>query len=229
MHGSHAKLMMLFGTIVTVLVISGCIKNDNAIDSNQIVGSGRLVSESRSVGTFTGIQVTSSAKVFITQDTVESLRIESDENIIGLVMTTVNSNMLVVSLREGSYSNVTVNVYASMKFIKLLESIGAATFSSMNSIQTDSLTCRITGAGTYTFTGKANYENIEITGSGNIHNSNLISSFCSVDISGAGNVEVQVTQQLNATIAGTGTIIYTGNPAVIQKNISGTGIIRSGH
>jgi hypothetical protein len=214
--------------MMMIFLCLGCSKNENIVGNNQIIGSGKLVSESRVVGTFAGIQVTSFAKVVIKQDTVESLRIESDDNIINDVATSLNGTTLVVGLQVGSYNNVTVNVYVSMKNIKLLESTGAAEFSTVNSIQTDSLTCKITGAGSIALAGKTNYENVEIIGSGNVHNSNLASSFCSVTISSAGSVEAQVTMQLDAVIAGSGTIIYTGNPAVVQQSISGTGVIRQG-
>jgi hypothetical protein len=229
MNGSNVKLMLIFGFLMAAFLFCSCDREKNPVTNDQITGSGRIVSESRTVGSFTGIQVTNFAKVFISQDTVESLRIESDDNIIGRVATSVNRGILVVGLRDGSYNDVTVSVYASMKNIKLLESTGAATFSSTNSFNTDSLTCRITGVGSMTLVGKTNYERIEITGSGDVHNSNFISSYCSISISGAGNVETQVTQQLDATIAGTGTITYFGNPAVIHQSVSGVGTIRQGH
>ncbi|MGD0037630.1 MAG: DUF2807 domain-containing protein [Bacteroidota bacterium] len=225
---SYITFALVVGFIMLIFLCWGCSKNENIVGSNQIIGSGKLVSESRVVGTFAGIQVTSFAKVVIKQDTVESLRIESDDNIIDDVVTFLNGTTLVVGLRDGSYNNVTVNLYVSMKNIKLLESIGAAEFSTVNSIQTDSLTCKITGAGNITLTGKTNYENVEIIGNGNVHNSNLASSFCSVTISGAGSVEAQVTVQLDAVIAGSGTIIYTGNPTVVHQSISGIGVIRQG-
>jgi hypothetical protein len=229
MYSSYSKLILLFGFVITISFFSGCSKDENPVNNNQIVGSGKLVSESRAVGTYTGIQVTNFAKVFITQDTVESLRIESDDNIIDRVVTSVNSNTLIVGLRDGSYSKVTVDVYVSMKTIKRFESTGTAEFSTVNSIQTDSIACRITGTGSITLTGKTNYESIEIIGTGNIHNFNLLSSFCHVTISGTGNVDVNVTQQLDATIAGTGNITYAGNPPVVHQTISGVGIVQSGH
>jgi hypothetical protein len=229
MQTSLKKLGLIFGLWMVVSFFWGCSKNENAVDNGQIVGSGRIVTESRSCGTFTGIQVTNFAKVFITQDTVESLRIESDDNIIGSVQTTLNGAILVVGLRDGSYGHVTVNVYASMKNIKFLESIGTADFSAVNSIQTDSLICKITGTGNVTLAGKTNYEKVQITGSGNIQNSNLLSSFCTITISGTGNVQVHVTQQLDATIAGTGNITYDGNPALIHQSITGVGVVRPGH
>lgn len=229
MSSSYTKFILISCCTAALSLFCGCSKNDNPVDSEQIVGSGRLVSESRNLGSFTGIQVSNFAKVLVTQDTIESLRIESDDNIIDRVLTSMNGRTLVVGLRDGSYNNVTVNVYASMKNIKLLESIGAAEFSSTNSIETDSLTCRITGTANVTLSGITNYENIEIIGSGNVHNLNLLSSFCHVTISGTGNVEVNAAQQLDAIIAGTGNITYTGNPPVFHQTITGAGVIQPKH
>ena len=228
MHISFVKLVLPVALVMMTFLSLGCSRDDNVVGRNQITGSGKLVSESRVVGTFDGIQVTNFANVVIKQDTIESLRIEADDNIIDDVMTSLNGTSLVVGLRNGSYNNVTVNVYVSMKNIKLLESTGSAEFSTVNSIQTDSLSCIITGAGSITLAGKTNYEKIVITGSGNVHNANLVSSYCGVTISGAGSVEAQVTMQLDAIIAGSGTIIYSGNPAIVHQSISGTGVIRQG-
>jgi hypothetical protein len=221
-----ANIGSVLGLAVMAFLYSACSKVDTVVENDQIVGSGRIVTQVRSVGTFAGIRVTNFAKVFVTQDTIESLRIASDDNIIDRVMTSVSNGVLVVGLREGSYNNLTVNVYASMKQIRRLESTGTAEFSSSNSIQTDSIICKITGAGSITLTGTANYEGVEIVGTGNVHNVNLVSTSCYASISGAGNVEITATQSLDAAIAGTGTITYAGNPPVIHQVVTGIGSVR---
>jgi len=228
MQNKNSKILLMLGLITSILFFNGCTKNDNTVDNDRIDGSGKLVSESRPIGTFTGIQVTNFASVFITQDTVTSLRIESDDNILDRVSTTLNGNTLVVGLRDGSYGSITVRVYVSMANVRLLESTGAAQFTSSNPIRTDSLTCRITGTGNISLTGTVNYENLLIIGSGDIHNANLISSFCSVTISGTGNVEASASRQLDATISGIGNITYFGNPSVVHQVVSGIGVIRAG-
>lgn len=223
---SFANIRLVLGLVVTALLYSACSKNETVVGNEQIVGSGRIVSQARPVGTYSGIQVTNVAKVFVMQDTLESLRIEADDNIMDSVATSVNNGMLVVGLKDGSYNNVTVRVYASMKSIKRLESRGAADFSATNSIQTDSIVCRIVGAGSITLSGRTNYEVVEIVGAGDVHNFNLVSSSCFASISGVGNIEVNVTQQLDAVIAGTGTVTYAGNPPVVHQVVTGVGSVR---
>ena len=226
MHTFHSKHLLLFGMTFIAVFMVGCAKDDTVVNNNQIIGSGRLVTQDRSVGTFSGIQVTNFAKVIITQDAVEQLRIESDDNIIDHVLTSVNGDILVVGLGNGSYSNVTVNVYASMKAIKHLESVGTAEFSATNAIQTDSILCRITGAGTITLAGTATFEQVEIIGAGSIHNFDLVAARCITTISGSGTIEVNVTSRLDAIIAGSGSIVYAGNPQSVQQSVSGMGSIR---
>jgi hypothetical protein len=220
------KQLSAIGFVMMALFQSGCTKTENVVGNEQITGSGKLVSQTRDVGTFSGIQVTNFAKVLITQDTVESLRIESDDNVIDLVSTSVSNGILIIGLRDGSYRNAKVNVYVSMRIIRLLESTGTAEFSTMNSIQTDSLVCRIRGTGIITMTGSTTTERVEIIGSGSVNNFGLTSSLCYASISGVGKVEVNVAQRLDATITGTGMISYAGNPAVVNQSVTGIGNVR---
>ena len=223
---------MISRAILTSVLISvaalffGCSKNETVVGSNSIVGSGRLVSEQRNVGAFTGIQVTNFANVFVKQDTVQSLRIESDDNIMSLVATSVQNGVLVVGLKEGSYNNVTVNVYASMSSVRWLELIGAGDCQTVSPIHADTIVCRIKGAGTITLAGTASQEMVEIIGAGNVHNFDLVSSRCVASISGTGNIDVNVTQQLDATISGTGVITYDGHPPTVNQTVVGIGSIR---
>ncbi|MGA7161480.1 MAG: head GIN domain-containing protein [Bacteroidota bacterium] len=224
---SNIKSFTSLGLVFVLVILSGCSKSNSVTNPNQIVGSGKLLTEQRTVDTFTGIQVTGIGKVFVTQDSAQGLRIEADDNVIGLVTTSVSNGLLSVALKQGSYSNITVNVYASMKTINRLESVGSAEFVTAGQIQTDSIVCRITGTGSITLKGTAGFESVEITGAGNVDNFGLASSRCSAMISGTGNVEVNVTQELDAVIAGTGTIVYTGNPQVLHQTVTGVGSVKA--
>jgi hypothetical protein len=210
--------------LLPILFIAGC--TNHPADPDQIVGSGKLISEPRSLPTFTGIQVTGIAKVVIKQDTVQSLRIEADDNIMDRITTAVNNGLLVIGLQQGSYNNITINVYASMKTIERLECVGTADFMTSGSIQTAGILCRVSGSGTITLSGTATNQTIEVTGTGDVHNFGLISTHCAATIAGLGNLEVNVIQQLDAIVSGSGSIIYAGNPSVVNKTIVGVGSVR---
>ena len=225
----HCVEIALCAIVVGTLgSVAGCSKSETVAGPDQIVGSGRLIAQTRTIGSFNGIRVTNFASVIITQDTVQSLTIEADDNIMDRVSTSLIDGELVVGVTDGSYRNATVNVHATMANIRRLESTGAADFSTTGPIRTDSIDCSITGAGTVTLNGSAAYESVEIVGAGTVHNGGLVAAACSVSISGTGNVEVDVLQELDALIAGTGTITYSGNPPIVRQTITGVGTVRPG-
>ncbi|MEX2089973.1 MAG: head GIN domain-containing protein [Bacteroidota bacterium] len=220
---SHALLFVL---TMMVGLAAGCSTEDTIVSPDQVVGSGKLVSEDRTVGTFAGIRVTGIANVVIRQDPVQALRIEADDNVADRVTTTVEGGLLTVGLERGSYSKITVNVYASMATVRRLEVIGSANFSTTTPIQTDSLTCRITGTGNMTLQGSANAGVFEITGAGAISAFNLNLERCWSLISGTGNIEVNVSHQLTASITGVGSITYAGNPSMVNQSVTGVGSVK---
>jgi hypothetical protein len=226
MNSTFLKSSLTVCLAAAALLCADCSRNESITGSNPIIGSGRLVSEPRLVGTFVGVRVTNFAKVFIIQDSTESLIIEADDNILDRVGTSVNNGILVVGLENGSYSNITVNVHATMRTIQLMESVGAADFQTVVPIHVDTIICRITGAGNVVLAGNATREVVEIVGAGNIHNFDLISASCFASISGTGNIDVNVTQQLDAFISGAGTIIYDGHPLVVNQTVTGVGSVR---
>jgi hypothetical protein len=219
---------LFIACIVTAfgLMMSGCKENKTIVGADQIFGSGKLVTQHRNATGFTGTSVTNIGTVVITQDTVEGVTIETDDNILDRVKTQIVGNVLYVGLQDGSYKNVTLRVYVSVKEIELLEVTGAGDFSVSTPIHVGEIVCRITGAGTITLAGTSSSETVEIQGAGTVNNIGLVTSRCSVVISGTGNVEVNVTDRLDATITGTGSIIYAGNPPVVNQTILGVGSIR---
>ncbi len=216
-------MIAMYALTVMLISASGC--KDESTGPEQIVGSGRLVSQARAASPFTGIQVTGTANVVISQDTIEAVRVEADDNIIDLVTTEVVAGTLSVGLRQGSYQDVTINVYVSMRSIHRLECVGAADFSVTAPISTDAIDCRISGAGHVELSGTATDQTIEISGAGSVRNFALASVHSAVSISGTGSVEVDVADQLDASIAGTGSIMYSGNPVHVHQMITGIGSI----
>lgn len=201
----------------------GCDDEHRITREENIVGSGVIVSQQRNPGSFTGVRIVGVAKVYVRQGSADSLRIEADDNIIGRVTSVVNQGVLTVGLTNGSYTNVTVKVYATMTTIHSLGIDGSGDIETTNSIQTDNVACSIIGAGSVTLSGAATDESVVIAGAGSIHNFGLVSSQCSASILGTGTVEVYARQRLDALISGVGSITYDGNPAVVNSTTTGVG------
>jgi len=215
------------GIVALILVtwlFGGC--HDELINnSDQIAGSGTIATRNVSLPEFKGIELTGIGDVYVRQDAVQSIRIEADDNIIDRLLLDVHDGNLNIGIKKGSYSHTTIRIYISVKSLELLELTGAGSFAAVGPLDGSTLTCRIIGAGDMTLTGRTTNQVIVLEGAGSVHGFDLESAQCSVMLSGTGSAEVNVTQRLEATISGVGSIIYAGNPQEVIPHVSGVGSI----
>lgn len=83
----------------------------------------------------------------------------------------------------------------------------------------------LTGSVTITISGTVDHVTIGLPGSGNIFCSGLKATSAKVTLSGSGNITVFASESLDASIAGSGSIRYAGNPTQLITNVSGSGTI----
>ncbi len=81
----------------------------------------------------------------------------------------------------------------------------------------------VNGAGAFDLEGSAKLTNIILNGAGKIDGSDLTTENSVVEVNGAGICEVNVSNELEATINGVGEIKYSGNPVTVDKSVNGLG------
>lgn len=84
----------------------------------------------------------------------------------------------------------------------------------------------VSGSGRIEASGTAKDVRATISGSGKVLAANLETDRCDVRISGSGDVEINVKSELDATISGSGSVSYKGNPPHINSHSSGSGHVR---
>ena len=217
------QIISLF--LIALLFCTGC-DNTNSVNSNDtIYGSGVIVTKTVSVAECSGITINSVGNVYLTQDTVQSIRIEADDNIMDKVIAREENGILVTGLPSGSYSNITLRIYVSMKSINQLAIVGAGNIELQNSIASSDLNCSIDGAGRIYVVGTGNSMNCLINGAGTIDAKDFAVVKCKAVVNGAGACTVNTSSELDASINGAGTIYYYGNPSSVKTSILGVGQI----
>jgi len=224
---SSTALKSLFFLIVAGLFVGGCHVTIN--DDESIHGSSNLRSEQRTVGTCEGIVIQSEGKVYLTQSDEQSIRIEADDNIIGRVITERRNGLLVVRLKEGHYSDITLHVYASLKNIRNVTIEGAGTIEGVTPIRTTSLDCVINGAGTIDVKGAGDRIECIVNGAGTIDAEGFAASVGNAVVNGAGTCSVSAKDRIDASVNGVGLITYYGDPQSVNTSVSGLGRIRKGN
>lgn len=84
----------------------------------------------------------------------------------------------------------------------------------------------VSGSGKIEASGTAEEVKTSISGSGRVYAANLETNRCEVRISGSGDVEINVKSELDATISGSGSVSYKGNPSHVNSHSSGSGKVR---
>lgn len=85
------KATFLF--IVISLTLSACVMDGW---NNGISGNGNVVDETRDITGFSGVHVSSGIDVYLSEGEEFEVRVEADENLMDVILTELNGNILVV-------------------------------------------------------------------------------------------------------------------------------------
>ena len=229
---------------VLILITMSCKDKTPTSSTEVIVGSGNLVTELRSLGTFHSVDLTTVGTVNITFGPSQEVSVTVNDNILEYITTIVSNGTLTISIESGvQVSNLNLTVNLSMTDLEKLALSGAGTIIGNNKFTGDSvslvstgageirlrldvnqLSSSLTGAGEIFVSGKARQHQIQISGAGTIHAFDLLTETTTINVTGVGNVEVNVSQLLDVNISGAGSVYYKGHPTITQ-NITGTGSI----
>ena len=84
----------------------------------------------------------------------------------------------------------------------------------------------ISGSGKIEIEGTSKSVTARISGSGSVRAADLETESCKVTISGSGGVQINVKNSLDASISGSGSVSYRGNPSSVNSHSSGSGKVR---
>lgn len=233
------KLKITFAILfVTILGLSACNKIC-------VKGSGNVVTKERVLTHFNELDMSGGYKVELTQDSVQKVEIITDDNLQDHVKTTVNGDKLVVKSDKNLCPSGSILVKIHIKELSKLEASGAVDVKTTNvfkqpsfelktsgatesdlMMNVNTLSTRISGAGKITLRGQAAEYDIKISGAGKIKAFDLVANKCTVDISGAGDSEVNVLSELNVSASGASKVSYKGSPTKVVENSSGASSVK---
>lgn len=218
---------ILVALIMLSLVTFACSAVTFNINPSQSVrGSGNVVSETRAVSGFSAISLQGSGDVDVVFGDSESAVVEADDNIVPLIETRVQNGRLVISTRNNTNyrTNKPVRIHVTIKTLDEIRLSGSGNIN-VPDLNGDSLQISLPGSGNITVVGAANNVDVSVSGSGNVICSSLKAKSATAKISGSGNIQVYASSSLDASISGSGTIMYSGSPVSVTKTVSGSGNI----
>ena len=234
------RIFIMLAAAASLLTAPSCTK---------VVGEGPLETETRNITDFSGVSASIGGKIYYKIDPVYKVEITAQRNILDVIQATKSSGHLVLKIKDGvrikSNEEIIVNISApTADYLHLSGTGDLAVIGNINAVNldiaisgtgnisissvavTDKIKAEISGSGDISVqAGTAKNEDLRISGDGKLFMDGVSVEKATTTISGSGDMQVNVSQTLDATISGSGSVYYRGHP-LISTNISGSGKVK---
>lgn len=189
-----------------------------------IRGSGEILTEIRDVKEFTGISLALPCDVEIEQAEEQEVTIETDDNILGYILSYVQEGILNINTKN--ILSPSKNILIIIKTNQLTElNISGNAKTKLLKIKEERLKLKISGVAKVLGNGKVDNLEVIISGLGGIDFKEVKTRNTKLKISGSGKADLNVEESIEATINGSGKANVWGKPKHVTKNINGLGKI----
>ena len=241
------KLQLLI-VLFAILAAVSCSDDDNPISGIRptVTGSGIRITEERTLPEFSSVVMNTMGDVdiqWLDRFTVP-FTLTVDDNIMPFITSNITNGVLVIdSDQTKRLEDFDLTVVLGMTSLErvTLAGVGSITSYSLGfsvdhtiealltgvgdiylKVNAPDVTAVLLGAGTIRMTGQpTNFKGI-LSGAGRLEMFSLYADTAVVNLSGSGEVEVSVFDQLTAAISGEGSIYYKEDPTVYET-ITGNG------
>lgn len=214
----------------------------------KIRGNGDYTTQTRSLDSYDEIAVAGSMDVILIAGTEGSLKVQAESNLMEYILTEVQGGELKISVEKGyeliESRRMGIKIEVPIEEISAASLTGSGDIEGRTRIVADDFDLKLTGSGDINLDveavqisgtvtgsgdidlkGKAQDLECKVTGSGDFDASNLIVKRATATVSGSGDIELNVSDELKARVRGSGDISYEGNPEKQDFNTAGSGSI----
>ncbi len=200
-------------------------------------------------GSFNSIMVSGGIDLYLSQSEKEELAISASEDKYKAGIRTVVENNTLKIYYDGDKSwnnrDKKMRAYISFKDLEKLEASGASDIIVAGEIKVPSLLMKLSGASDFKgavtvnaltlnlsgasdvfISGTASVVNIESSGASDVKAYDLLAEVCTAKASGASDVNITVSKELNAHASGASEIYYKGSAVIKEIQSSGASSIK---
>ena len=210
------RLMVIW--LLVVPFAAGCM-----LHHDQVVGSGQRLREKREVAAFTAITTEGAYEIKVVCQQALSLEIEADDNIMPLIKTDVSNGVLRIKSSRGLSVDHPIVIKIAAPNIEAINTSGAGTIEIIG-LKNDKFEIDSNGAPTIRVAGETGTLEIDANGAGRIDAHKLRAAKGTVAANGVTKIEVNASDELNVTVMGPASVIYSGDPKV-SKTVHGPGSV----
>jgi len=193
-----------------------------------IEGSGVPASETRELPPFDSVELAGSNDVMINVGGEQSVVVHADDNLLDRVTTRVSGGKLVVGNESGGGTVVTTET--PMRVEVTVPTLGEVALSGSGligaaGVDGESFAVTMSGSGVVNAIGRTDTLVVTLGGSGDAQLQNPPARDVRAHMSGWGRILVHAAEKIDASVSGTGSIVYTGDPEQVRSNVTGVGTV----
>ncbi len=234
------KIYRVLLTVIIVLSMSSCVIIGQP--GRSVHGNHHVTKSERNVGSFKGLKVSAGIDVYLSQGDNQSVTVEADDNLHEYILTEVRGNVLHVYTEANIRDAERKRVYVTMKDIESAQTSSAGDIvgetpvtaeklelsaSSAGDIKLEiharEINVDISSSGDMTLKGETDKLRADLSSAGNLKAYELVAKEADINVSSAGDADINVTDKLTARASSAGDIHYTGNPSYVDAHSSSAG------
>ena len=209
---------------ITIAFLAALLLADAGCRWGGIIGNGHIVTDTRSVSDFSEIEADGGFQIEW-RSGPPSLSITTDENLLRHIDNQNSDHRLRLHSSGNLWATHGVKVAISSPTRVGARLTGAARLTA-NQLSGHSFAIESTGAAKVLLDGTVDDLVTDMTGASKLEAVSLQTKTAEISSTGASHAEVAVSDSLKVSITGAGKVIYSGNPPIVEKHISGAGSIR---
>ena len=208
---------------ITIILLAACVVLIAACHLPGVRGNGDIKTEERQVAAFANFDAGGAFEIQW-QSGSPALRITTDENLLAYIENNVSGDTLNLRTRDHVWPTRGIKVVISSPTRTGARIRGAVKLTAKH-LSGPSFALESKGASEVSLDGKIERLLVDMTGASQLAADGLQTNTAEISTTGAGDAEVAVKDTLKVVITGAGKVSYVGNPATIDKRITGAGSI----
>jgi len=209
---------------IPIVLLAACVVAFVGCHLPGVRGNGRINTEERQVASFANLDA-GGAFAIEWESGSPALRITTDENLLPYIENNVSDDTLRLHTREHVWPTHGIKVVISSPARTGGRTRGAVKLT-VKQLSGPTFALESKGASEISLDGKVDRLLVDMTGASQLAADGLQAKTAEISTTGAGDAEVTVADTLKVVITGAGKVTYSGNPATINKQITGAGSIR---
>ncbi|MDB4293186.1 DUF2807 domain-containing protein [Maribacter sp.] len=236
-------------TTARVLVFFVALGLLTSCDHETIRASDETTSLDYSIPDYSNLKISHAFNAYVTfSDTEESIRIEANDNLHDRIVVQKDGNSLIIKLKKFTNvkGNATLNAYIVTKDISRFDLSGASSLTLENEWVVQNGDIELSGASNFSGEVRAERLNLDLggasrtsifgstatmyadlSGSSEIVDYDLAVSQLNMDLSGASEAFLSVSESIAIEASGASILNYKGNPVITKQELSGASEIKN--